>query len=1001
VQVWLGNRVDVDVYVAVRSLFGQTLVLAPGNPRGDDDDGYRAYVDDDGGGFAMVGPFDATNWNIPQNFSVSAVDDDAAEWSRGGTGLSTWYKDMNGDDVLAVFGISAKDERYNGLIAERNVTAFVEDNDVVGLKLQYPYSATAATHTYATLATTMALTATEGSLEASSGFGKSYGVSLTSQPFGDVVVTVVVAHSDHDWINASPASAFVVTCSGAHVASPAVHALTFTSANWNVPKRVSVLIKKDFIARPDPSFLVTLKHEVSSAKDAAYDAKTFATEPAVAMTVKDDDVAGLFRSATKLTVGCDFDGNVMFGEEYSIALTSQPTAPVALSLATASAHDLDVPAPELHLAKRDFYFTASDWAERQYVVVNATSTDLKKRSEAILHGVFSDDAVYGSQSTGIAAVNAGKGPLLGVTVEVSRDSTPPPKLHSTEFGPTGATAKIVFDRFTNQAGLAGKWPCDRLLFGEAVEAFGSTHFCSWTSSTVLRVTFSKDATVKPGAFFGIKNSVLQSSAPNTTLYTQNATGYLTTPVEAVKPVVTLNAPSVIGDCDSLLVDARLTTGSGGRAFKIIWNVTYHNLPENVSVANLTFAVNEASRTNALWFKVPPADVPKVSMTFSLRTMNWLGNDNSGSVAVTKVNTDPPIVQIAGYGTAARLYLADTFKLTAEATLPACAPGDSPLVFVWSEPSGFLTSQQLLALQTLSPRSIKVKGGVMVAKQTYQFRVTAFVSGYPNVNSTATLSVYAKPSELFASVAGGSARLQSRLNPVELDATGSYDPDLRTSTAHLSYRWDCYDYATKGPCYNNGSLIVIPSLATTEIGAEELKAGRFRLTHTVLCVGDGRNASASVELELAATEVPEVGIEALTVSKVNPNAGSFLRLVGNVNGENLGTVSFEWTKTSGDDPNSASGFASVFAASPMRLATVLELGALTEGSTYAFRLTAFAQGDDDSVPPVSAFAEVSVVVNSPPSTGAFLVSPMEGVALTTEFSLSCEAWVDEAEDLPLR
>ena len=93
------------------------------------------------------------------------------------------------------------------------------------------------------------------------------------------------------------------------------------------------------------------------------------------------------------------------------------------------------------------------------------------------------------------------------------------------------------------------------------------------------------------------------------------------------------------------------------------------------------------------------------------------------------------------------------------------------------------------------------------------------------------------------------------------------------------------------------------------------------------------------------------------------------------------------------------YASVFAASPQRLATVLELGALTEGSTYAFRLTAFAQGDDDSVPPVSAFAEVSVVVNSPPSTGSFLVSPTEGVALTTSFSLSCEAWVDE--DIPLR
>lgn len=51
---------------------------------------------------------------------------------------------------------------------------------------------------------------------------------------------------------------------------------------------------------------------------------------------------------------------------------------------------------------------------------------------------------------------------------------------------------------------------------------------------------------------------------------------------------------------------------------------------------------------------------------------------------------------------------------------------------------------------------------------------------------------------------------------------------------------------------------------------------------------------------------------------------------------------------------------MFAASPLRLATVLELGALTEGSTYAFRLTAFARGfgSDDGVAPVTAYAEVT-------------------------------------------
>jgi len=259
----------------------------------------------------------------------------------------------------------------------------------------------------------------------------------------------------------------------------------------------------------------------------------------------------------------------------------------------------------------------------------------------------------------VASQNGRRGPRLAVSVVVSRDATPPPKLASTLFDSLGATASIVFDRFTNQAGLSGKFPCERLLFGEAVEAFGSTSFCSWTSSTVLRVTLSQDATVKPGAFFGIRNKVLQSSAPNTTLFVTNATGRFYAPATAVKPEVTLNAPSVIGACDSLLVDARLTTGSGGRAFKITWNVTYINLPENVSVANLTHAVNEASRTNALFFTVHPSDIPGAAMRFELKAKNWLGNEDGGAVEVTKVHADPPVVQIAGFGTATSMCVQHT------------------------------------------------------------------------------------------------------------------------------------------------------------------------------------------------------------------------------------------------------------------------------------------------------------------------------------------------------
>ena len=90
---------------------------------------------------------------------------------------------------------------------------------------------------------------------------------------------------------------------------------------------------------------------------------------------------------------------------------------------------------------------------------------------------------------------------------------------------------------------------------------------------------------------------------------------------------------------------------------------------------------------------------------------------------------------------------------------------------------------------------------------------------------------------------------------------------------------------------------------------------------------------------------------------------------------------------------------MFSASSRRLSTVLELGALTIGASYTFRLTAVA-GDDDATA-VAGYSAISVVVNGPPTSGVFTVTPANGVAMTTDFALVCSSWVDDPTDLPLK
>jgi hypothetical protein len=68
--------------------------------------------------------------------------------------------------------------------------------------------------------------------------------------------------------------------------------------------------------------------------------------------------------------------------------------------------------------------------------------------------------------------------------------------------------------------------------------------------------------------------------------------------------------------------------------------------------------------------------------------------------------------------------------------------------------------------------------------------------------------------------------------------------------------------------------------------------------------------------------------------------------------------------------------------------------LLGGFTYSFTLTSKLES-----PGVGSSLTVTVVVNSPPKLGNFIISPAEGEELTTLFSFSCARWQDD--NLPLQ
>ena len=233
-----------------------------------------------------------------------------------------------------------------GAVAAKNLPVTVADNDVPGLLLSKP------------------------SLNPPEGGSESYTVKLATVPTGNVTVTIT-GHVDTDL-----------------TPDPAI--LTFTTENWNAAQTVAVSAERDDDAEDDEE---TLKHEASGGGYGGVLAKN------LPVTVKDDDTREIVLSKESLNPP---EGG---SESYTVALATQPTANVTVTIAGHAGTDLT---PD----RTSLTFTTETWDAAQTVTVSAAQDDDASDDRATLKHEASGGG-YG----GVPAKN--------LAVRVEDDETPP------------------------------------------------------------------------------------------------------------------------------------------------------------------------------------------------------------------------------------------------------------------------------------------------------------------------------------------------------------------------------------------------------------------------------------------------------------------------------------------------------------------------------------------------------------------------------------------------
>ena len=317
--------------------------------------------------------FTAMNWSAAQTVTVTAAEDDDAVTDAAVT--------------LAHAVASTDDSAYDAL-ADLSVSVAITENDSVGVMID-----------------PTELTVTEGS-------SKSYAVKLTSEPAGDVTVTV----SGHSGTGAA--------LSGMTLTS---NVLTFTTANWATAQTVTVTGTDDSTAEANET--VTLAHAVASTDDSAYNALS---DLSVTVTVEDNDSVGVMIDPTELTVA---EGSSM---DYSVKLTSEPAGDVTV---TVSGHTgTDVALSGTTLTSNVLTFTAMNWSTAQTVTVTAAEDDdaVTDAAVTLVHAVAStDDTAYNALSDLSVSVAITDNDAVGVTVSFEKD------FHRTSEGASGGAFATV------------------------------------------------------------------------------------------------------------------------------------------------------------------------------------------------------------------------------------------------------------------------------------------------------------------------------------------------------------------------------------------------------------------------------------------------------------------------------------------------------------------------------------------------------------------------------
>ena len=480
------------------------------------------------------------------------------------------------------YTLTSADTDYNGL-AVSDVTVTITDNDTAGVTIAQSGGSTAVSEAGAT---------------------DSYTVVLKTQPTADVTITVGT--------------------DGKTTVSPA--SLTFTSGNWSTLQTVTVTAVDDAVAEGTHNSTVT--HTAASA-DSFYNGLTISN---VTASVTDNDTAGATITESGGSTDVAEGGTT---DTYNVALTSQPTANVTITIST----DGKTTANPASLT-----FTSGNWNSAQTVTVTATDDAVVEgaHNSAMTLTAASTDSMYSGLAAGSVTAHITDNDTAGVTIAESGGTT-----SVTEGGATdgydvalqsqpiaNVTITIVTDgkSTVSPASLtftSGNWNTPQTVTVTAVDnavADGSH------TSSIAHSSTSTDANYSGITVAGVTAAVADNDAVGVTVTESGGSTDVAEGGATDSYTLVLTSQPLADVAVTVTPDAQSSIGSGAGVARVLtFTAANWSTPQTVTVVAFDDAVAEGAHSAAIAHTSASVDSSYNGIGISGVTVHVTDNDTAGVV----------------------------------------------------------------------------------------------------------------------------------------------------------------------------------------------------------------------------------------------------------------------------------------------------------------------------------------------------------------------------------